>query len=116
MEERGIRTDSLDTYVPNVSEQGPCAGRLFIPEGTPRRRVDVSRGTFTILSRDPSFQETIKNPGETADFLKRTMLEQNGIGINPQDFVRSWQPWGGITAFVCQAPMANLAARGGPKA
>ena len=27
---------------------------------------DKYRGTFLILSRDPSFQETIKDPGETA--------------------------------------------------
>ena len=29
---------------------------------------DLSRGTFPILSRDPSFQETIKHPGEAASF------------------------------------------------
>ena len=29
-----------------------------------------SRGTFPILSRDPSFQETVKNLGETAGFWK----------------------------------------------
>ena len=28
-------------------------------------RHSGSRSTFPILSRDPSFQETIKNPGET---------------------------------------------------
>ena len=40
--------------------------------------------TFHILSRDPSFQETIKNPGEADPvFEERTMVEKNGIGINP---------------------------------
>ena len=29
------------------------------------KMIKHSRGTFPILSRDPSFQETIKNPGET---------------------------------------------------
>ena len=30
--------------------------------------IHHSRGTFPILSRDPSFQKTIKKPGETAGF------------------------------------------------
>ena len=36
--------------------------------------------SISILSRDPSFQETIQNPGETAVsvILKRTMVEKNG--------------------------------------
>ena len=42
-----------------------------------------SSGRFPILSRDPSFQETIKSPGwKQIRFLKRTMVEKNGIGIN----------------------------------
>ena len=45
------------------------------------------RGTFvpfiSILNPYPSFQETIKNPGAAAGFLKRTMVEKNGKGINP---------------------------------
>ena len=39
--------------------------------------MHASRDTFPILSRDASFQEAIKNAGETAVFLKRTMVEKN---------------------------------------
>ena len=43
------------------------------------RRENLSRGTFPILSGDPFFQETIKNPvGKQFRFLKRAMVEQNG--------------------------------------
>ena len=36
-----------------------------------------SWGTFPILSRDPSFQEAIKDPGGNSRCLKRTMVEKN---------------------------------------
>ena len=37
-----------------------------------------SRGTFPILSRGPSFQETITHPGETAGFRKERWLKRMG--------------------------------------
>ena len=44
-----------------------------------------SRGTFPILSGDPSFQETTKNTGEMdLIFKKRTMAENNGEGRRNQ--------------------------------
>ena len=36
--------------------------------GDHRQSPQDSRGTFPILSRDPSFQETMKKPGETDGF------------------------------------------------
>ena len=41
-----------------------------------------SRGTFPILSRDPSFKKTSGNPEKTV-FFERTMVEKNGEGITP---------------------------------
>ena len=37
-----------------------------------------SRGTFPILSRDPSFQKTSRNPGKTAGVLKERCLKIMG--------------------------------------
>ena len=42
-----------------------------------KRLTGNSRGTFPILSRDPSFQETIKNLGKQIQLLKRSMVERN---------------------------------------
>ena len=58
-----------------------CQSRMAIfggPSRMDRKRRDIwvsSRGTFPILSRDPSFQRTIRTRGETAVFLKRTMVQ-----------------------------------------
>ena len=48
------------------------------PASSSIARPRFSRDMFPILSRDPSFQETIKDSGETAGLLKRTMVEKNG--------------------------------------
>ena len=43
--------------------------------------------SISILSRDPSSQETIKKPGKRIRFLNRTRVEKNGKGVNPS---KSW--------------------------
>ena len=50
-----------------------------------------SRGTFPILSRDPSFQETILTTQNKtrSRCLKRRMVEKNGQGINPENCRRT---------------------------
>ena len=54
-------------------DRGACVERSGEPDST---------GTFPILSRNPSFQETIKNPAETAGFGKEGWLKRM-VGINP---------------------------------
>ena len=52
--------------------------------GTLKQKGQLSRGTFPILSRDPSFKKTSANPGKTDPvFGKRTVVEENGKGTNP---------------------------------
>ena len=45
---------------------------MGVPFGFPlkKKKHDNSRATFAILSRDPSFQETIKNPRKQLVFQK----------------------------------------------
>ena len=47
-------------------------------EGVLQRLFGVSRGTFPILSRDPSFQKTSGNPGKTAGLWKERRLKRMG--------------------------------------
>ena len=55
------------------------------------RGNQVSTGTFPILSRDPSFQETITNPGETDPFFLERLLKTINRESTPRelDFSRS---------------------------
>ena len=52
------------------------------PNRTPVKKIDFSRGTFPILSRGPSFQETIQPP-----WGKQPVFEKNRTPVLRQNLV-----------------------------
>ena len=59
---------SVDNWGPGT--RGTDLSRFCHP-GRLAPNTHISRNTFPILSKDPSFQKTIKNPRKTDPVLKR---------------------------------------------
>ena len=65
-------TRPCDALPVDSSLQNQAPSHVFAQHAKPRR------GHFPILSRDPSFQKTIRTPQKNGWFLKSTMVEKNG--------------------------------------
>ena len=85
---RDPRRSELQHGVRSLRDRGGLAAFAACATGAPRTgwlgsasvrySCRTSRGSFPILSRDPSFQKATKKPWGNSWLLKRTMVEKKG--------------------------------------
>ena len=75
--------------LPTEMCQKPFAANQPLSRLASSKASRFTRGTFPILSRDPNLSRKPQETSENDRLLKRTMVENNGQGINPRRCTRT---------------------------